>query len=325
MVKAHDAMTVLYAFQGNTGLELYKHFERGVASFFRYCHTNQKRGVYVLIFDGDSVDPHKLATQEKRRKLMDPCVQTECSDEMVPQPFLSGCKTSTVRKAIIRYIFETFVKRMSLTESDRLILQGPESVWCSRVGSEWTKEEAIEIPLAYQEGDCAAFFWLNRLAQEEGPARLLATSLDSDLLVIGLLHEERYAQHFYLELKETGHGDSSIFDMAECVKDLERRRVNVRNFCFCLILQGTDHVQKQFFRKFGSHHVAAHLFDCLPGVPSFWSSDNEFDRNRFLAFYKTCINTLSKKLGRKTPEAATRVDADMLENAIWNTDYWRGQ
>ena len=60
-------------------------------------------------------------------------------------------------------------------------------------------------------------------------------------------------------------------------------------------------------------------------MPSFWSSTNEFDRERFLAFYQACIAGLCKKLGRKTPEVATRVTADMLENAIWNVDYWRGQ
>ena len=162
-------------------------------------------------------------------------VDTECSDDAVPRPFLSGCKTSSVRKTIIRYIFDAFVKRMVLTESDRLILQGPESVWTSSLGSKWSQEDAVEIPVAYQEGDCAAFYWLKRLAQEEGFARLLATSLDSDLLLIGLLHEERYAQNFYLELKASGQGEASIFDLGECVKDLKRRDVDVRNFCcFCV-------------------------------------------------------------------------------------------
>lgn len=316
-VYSHDAMTTLYRFGGSTGNELHAYFYSLVKLAF--SQSPDRECVYVLIFDGDNVDPHKDETRKKRRLNTPVCADTACSDEKVPTPFIAACQSREARRAILSYLFGAFRNRTSLRDRQTLILQGPEGVWTGNA-SGWTHDPS-RIPVKFQEGDCAAFYWLNRLRKGENDT-LVARSLDSDLFVIGLLQESVARFGITLLLEETQGRPSRTFHLAECVKVLGRRGVSVDNFCFLLILQGTDHCKRSLFYRIGVETVLEHALASLEGVKSFWDDNRAFQFKDFRSYYTGFVNTLASIKKRKLPDRTFALTPESLETALWNMRYW---
>jgi hypothetical protein len=260
-VQIVDLMWVLFKFHPNdfsSGEDLVSFFWRPIERFFAAGGL-----VYVCVFDAPGLVPIAKAEEHKRRYggvAPDPLESDVCDDESLPRPWHAALANPKTRAVMCRYITAGLARKFSETSQT---LPGC-SVYISGTSNEVRRVDAAGTAVATEhaaaaligEGDLAVAYW----AQQFHARSTVVRVLDSDEIPILQLraHIAKRSSPLFIWLvtpkrdeSMTYHGyDAMPFEGFTCVDvlklnaEVRRAGLRVEEFCFQIICQKTDFVDK---------------------------------------------------------------------------------
>lgn len=328
-----DLMWMLFKYrpeETSTGTDLVDFFWRPVEQFF-----TGGGNTYVCVFDTPQHVPVAKSEEHKRRyggARPEPLTSETCDETRLPTPWHAALACRKTRADIVYFVCDGLSKRFSLHASrfkDRtLILSGASAhVRIVDRGGERVMEDHAAVA-SVGEGDLAVAYW----AQHFNDAPTVVRVLDSDQVPIlqlrAYLANRKQPLYVWLVTPKRPenleyHGytpmpfeDHTLIDVLELNRDVERAGLRVEEFCFQVICQKTDFVDK-VISNLGVQPSLAALEKNASGAIRITASAAKCDAEAVKKSFR------SAALHSKRKRAEVRTDGDVeLRRAWWTLCYW---
>lgn len=328
-----DLMWLLFKFHPDdesTGEHLVDFFWRPIERFFTGGGT-----AYVCVFDAPHLVPVAKAEEHKRRygaAVREPLESGTCDAESLPRPWSAALADRGVRAVMCAYIARGIERRF--------LAGGPacmgKAVYVSGVNDHVTRVDHDGVTTRPEhaaaagigEGDLAVAYWVQAFHDEPTIVRVL----DSDQipilqlrahiadrrrpLFIWLVNPRRDDQlpyHGYDTMPYEGH---TLVDVLKLNAEITKANVRVEEFCFHVICQKTDFVDK-VITNLGVAPSLAGLEKHASGAIRITASSARCDSRLVKRSFERAIVHANKK------RAVIRSDGDVeFRRAWWTLCYW---
>lgn len=328
-----DLMWMLFKYRpedSSTGTDLVDFFWRPIEQFFTGGGT-----AYVCVFDTPQHVP--VAKSEEHRKRYggarpEPLTAEACDETRLPRPWHAALACRKTRAGIVYFVCDGLSKRFSLHASRlknrSLILSGASAhVRIVDGDGERVMEDHAAVA-SVGEGDLAVAYWV----QHFNDAATVVRVLDSDQipilqlraylanrkqpLFVWLVTPKRPEDLEYHGYTPMPFEDHTLVDVLELNREVERAGLRVEEFCFQVICQKTDFVDK-VITNLGVQPSLAALEKNASGAIRITASAAKCDAEAVKKSFR------SAALHSKRKRAEVRADGDVeLRRAWWTLCYW---
>ena len=328
-VQICDAMWLLFKYfpdEDATGDDLLRFFWNPIERFYAHGGTT-----YVCVFDSPEHVPVAKFEEHKRRYGAGVCAEPleceECSAATVPKPWRSALAVRSVRRAIMSFIAKGILDRFAeSTFPGALYVSGLDGVVrraTSGSGPEICAEH--EAVASVGEGDLAVSYWSEVFKDK----RTIVRVLDSDQvpilqlrahlggrqekLFVWLVSPGPREEHEYAMMPAEARTVINILDLNRAV---QKTGLQVPEFCFHVICQKTD-----FVEKIVSQLGVSDTMKALEKIPNVGVSINASAASFDAVKVKNAFTRVAANSSRKRARLRDNEDVE-FRRAWWVLLYW---
>lgn len=328
-----DLMWMLFKYhpeEHSVGKDLVDFFWKAIEQFFTSGGVT-----YVCVFDIPKFVPVAKSEEHKKRyggSQPDPLLSDVCDNENLPRPWLSALANRKVRSDMITFIADGLAQKFAVHKTRfsgcAMYVSGAhENV--HRIDCDGTHVCPEHAPVTnVGEGDLAVAYWVQHFHDRSTVVRVL----DSDQIPILQLRahlaqrekplfiwlvtprrNEDLEYHGYITMPFEGH---TLIDVIKLNGEVRAAGLRVEEFCFHIICQKTDFVDK-LITNLGVHPSLTALEKNASNAIHITASAARCDSQMVKKSFKNAI------LHSKRKRAEVRSDGDVeFRRAWWTLCYW---